>query len=90
MSSLKWRVRRLEDTVPRLIEDRFEWGLFTIIFHLLDHLCHDFEEFCSLEILDVPPYEHFHVLLKRAYRRTFMRRATRMQDTVSAMKKTVS
>lgn len=54
-------------------------------FHLLDHLCGDFQKFRCKQVLDAAPYENFVVVLKRTCRRTFIRSATKTRETTSAM-----
>lgn len=76
MSCLKSRVIELKDRIVRLFEDYWEFGLFMTKFHLLDHVFDDVENFHSIQLLYLAPFEHFQVGLKRAYFRTSMRRVT--------------
>lgn len=70
----------------RLFEDHCKRGFLTMKFHVLDHLCDNLKKFPSIQFLDASPYEHYKVLLERAYCRTSMRRATRIRKTASALK----
>lgn len=45
-------------------------GLFSLKFHLLDHLCDDLEMFKIVAFLDASPFESYNILIKKSYRRT--------------------
>lgn len=55
-------------------------------FRLLDDQNDDLKEFYSIQILNPSPYENLKVVHRRAYHRTCMMRASRMQDSISSMK----
>lgn len=65
-------------------EDRREWGLFTMISSLHDHLRSDLEKFGSIQFLDAAFHGHPNIVLKKAYSRTCKRRTTRMGGKASA------
>ena len=62
-----------------------ENGLFTLKFHLLDHLVEDLRNFGSLDVLSASPYEYYNAVFKRHYRETSKRRATAMEETVNRL-----
>lgn len=55
-------------------------------FHVLHHLCKDLRRFGSVIMLDGSAYEHFNVVLKRAYGKKSMRRENRMRNTSCALR----
>lgn len=79
-------MRELMDTIFHLVQSQGKFGLFTMNFNLLDHQCKALEKFWSVKLLTAAPFVHFDCVLKRAYRRTSMKRATRLQETPSALK----
>lgn len=85
MSSLK-KCKRIEGIVSRLFENRRKCWLFKMKFHLVDHLSDLLEKLHSIKVSDAAPYEHNNVVLKGAYYRIFMSRATRTSDTAYALK----
>lgn len=62
-------------------------GLYTLKFHLLDHLPEDISRFGSLSMLDASPYEHFNTVIKNAYRQTSQRLVTRMDEMINVLEK---
>lgn len=71
VSSPRRRVRDLKDTMVRLFGDHCDSGLFTMKFHILEHLFEDYGEFHKLQFFAVAPYGHFNVVLERSYRRFY-------------------
>ena len=57
-------------------------GLFTLKFHLLDHLPEDLSKYCSLAYLDSSPFEQYNAIIKMHYRKTSKRHATAFQKTI--------
>ena len=78
-------VKNFKRDVVTLFEPHCDSGLFTLKFHLLDHLCTDLRCFGTLAMLDAGPYEHFNHIIKMAYRKTSMRIKTRMDETVDRL-----
>lgn len=78
MLGLNRAVREVKNTVVRLFEAKCECRMFTTKLHLFDHLCNDLQNFGSIQSLDAARYEHFSFVLKRAHRRTSMRRVAEM------------
>lgn len=56
-------MRGLKDLMFGLFEDHCACGLFTIKHHLLDHVCDDLENLCSIELLVAARYDHGSVVL---------------------------
>lgn len=59
-------------------------------FHLLHHLCDEWDKFCSIQVLEAISCEHFNVLLKRHCHRKPVGRVTRIRETASAVKRIVA
>ena len=57
-------------------------GLYTLKFHLLDHLVLDLGRYTSLDFLDAGPYEYYNTRIKQAYRLGSRRKATALEETV--------
>ena len=56
-------------------------GLYTLKFHLLDHLAEDMARYGSLEFLNSGPYEFFNTVVKKHYRDTSKRKKTAIEET---------
>lgn len=76
----------MKDTMVHLFENHCECGLFSIKFHLLDHLCDDLEKFHTIKVFHDAPYEHINVVLRREYRGTYIMKATRIREEASVLK----
>lgn len=85
MSPSKRGVEELKDKMVHLFEYHCECGYFTMKTHL-NHLCDDLGRFRSMQSLDAASYGHSNVVLRRAYRRTYMRGVSRRQEMASALK----
>lgn len=83
------KAERLEGNDALFVQENWDCGLFTMIFHFPDHQCDDLEKYCSIQFLDGTCYENFSVVLRRAYLRNSIRRGTRIQETASALKSIV-
>ena len=60
-------------------------NLFTLKFHLLDHLCNDLARFGDLSLLDASPFEHFNYVIKSFIRMTSMRKSTTIEEAIRIM-----
>lgn len=59
--------------------------MFTLKFHLLDHLVTYLKQFGNMDLLNAAPFEHFDLSIKMAYKTTSKRSVTRMDETVARM-----
>ena len=66
-------------------QDSFPTDLGTLKFHLLDHLPDDLSRFGSTKVLSASPFEHFNLLVKRAYASTSKRLLTRDTETADIL-----
>lgn len=55
----------LNGPIGHVFQDHSESGFFPTIFYLVDPLCDDFENFCSIQLSDVASYEHLNAVLRR-------------------------
>lgn len=76
---------RIEGTVS-LFKKHCKITLFTIKFDLLDHLLEDLDKFGSVKFLCALAFEHFNIFLKRSYRETYIRSASRLNETSFLLK----
>lgn len=60
-------------------------GLYTLRFHLFDHMVKDIHIFGTLYVSDSIPYKHFNVHIKQAYKRISQRRQIRVMEMVGVM-----
>ena len=60
-------------------------GLFTLKFHLLDHLTDDLKRYGSLSFLSAGPYEYFNTIVEKHYRTTSKRTSTALSETIASM-----
>lgn len=84
---LEERVKEFKRELVERFDDHCESGLYTLKFHLLDHMVEDIRKFGTLSVLDGSPFEHFNVHIKQAYRKTSQRRSTRMMETVGVIER---
>ena len=82
---IQMRVSNLKKKVVEIYGPHCENGLFTLKFHLLDHLSEDITNYALLEYVDAGPFEGFNTQIKHSFRRTSMRYGTRLEDTVLNM-----
>lgn len=62
------RIRHLKELRKSTFERHCETVLYTLMFHLLDHVVEDVERFGNLKTLNALPVESFSVYIKLAYR----------------------
>ena len=93
----KPRLERLRKLVQSLKKSSSEFfsrfvdkGLYTLKFHLLDHLPEDIEKYASLSFTDASPFEQYNAVLKQFYRQTSKRIGTALDETVQRMDKASS
>jgi len=79
------RVLQFKEAVIAFFGDYCDKGVFTLKFHLLDHMVDDLRRFGSLSVLDASAYEHFNTDIKSAVRRTSQRNQFRMDETVGVL-----
>ena len=87
---LATKIERFKHQTVKLFEPYVDNGLFTLKFHLLDHLVEDLSKFASLDFLSAGPYEYYNTKIKKSYRKTSKRRATAMEETVKDLGETIS
>ena len=85
LSTLRNMVRNLKEKASSFFSNYVEKGLYTLKFHLLDHLAEDVEKHSSLAYLDAGPYEHYNAVVKQFYRKTSRRHDTALEETVRRM-----
>lgn len=76
-------VRRLKKECKRLFDPYVKKGLYTLKFHLLDHLVEDLGKYGSLDYLNGGPYEYFNAVVKQHYRDTSKRKPTALEETAN-------
>ena len=82
LSTLRDRIRMLKIDMASFYKRFTQTGLFTLKFHLLDHLAEDLSKYCSLAYLDSSPFEQYNAVIKMHYRKTSRRHATAFQETI--------
>jgi len=82
LSTLRDIIRTLKVDMASFYKRFTQNGLFTLKFHLLDHLPEDLSKYCSLAYLDSSPFEQYNAIIKMHYRKTSKRHATAFQETV--------
>lgn len=60
-------------------------GIYSLKFHLLDHIVEYIQTFGNMSILDSTTYEYFSGLIKQSYISTSIRLTTPMAETVNNM-----
>jgi len=85
LSVLRNKVSTLKEKASSFFSKYVERGLYTLKFHLLDHLVDDIEKYSSLAYLDAGPYEHYNAVIKQFYRKTSKRLNTALDETVRRM-----
>lgn len=69
-----------------IFKDNGEYGLLKMRFPFLEHLCEDLTKFRNIFFRDGDTFEVFNVVLNRACRKQSKREASRMKETVEAIK----
>ena len=87
---LSSKIESFKRQTVQLFEPYVDTGLFTLKFHLLDHLVEDLSKFTSLDFLNAGPYEYYNTKIKQSYRKTSKRKATAMDETVKNINETIS
>lgn len=79
-------VKRFVQAFKRVVVNAFSEhcrkGLFTLTFHLLDHMAEDINRFRSAHVLVFSLLDHFNVTIKQLYRTTSLIDGTRTKETV--------
>jgi hypothetical protein len=78
-------IRRLKKECKRVFDPYVNKGLYTLKFHLLDHLVEDIMKYGSLDYLSAGPYEYFNTVVKKHYRATSKRKTTALEETANRM-----
>lgn len=89
MTSLKNRVKALEERLVCLFEDQCEAQSFPMKFRHLHQLCEDADKLGSIRFLEASANEHFDIILRRAYRRISMKRASKNRRISCPLKQVV-
>lgn len=85
ISEFKKKVQYFKVLTIKTFQDFCVSGLFTLKFHLLDHMVEDMERFGSLQVLDASAFEHYNTDIKAAIRRTSQRKSSCMEEAVSIL-----
>ena len=85
MAKLSTTVQEWKKLVVEFFGAYCETGLFTLKFHMLDHMVTDIRKFGTLSVLSASQFEHFNTDIKKAVRQTSQRVSTRMDETVIAI-----
>lgn len=67
LKTLRRDVCLLEPKTLSLVSAALKSRLFTLSFHLLDHLIDEITRICSLSALDVLPFEHYNTSIDAVY-----------------------
>lgn len=79
----------LENSSVMIFETPCESGLVIMRFSFLEHLGAGLANFPNILFLDASSCIHFIDFLKRSYRKTSIKRATRMKETSGTMNSTL-
>lgn len=82
---LRIMVREFKTKIVVLFKDHLEPRLFIMKSHLLEPLCKESAKFQNISLLDAAPYDLFNVFSKSANRKSSVRRAIKMKDSVKAV-----
>lgn len=82
LADIQNKITAFKQNTINLFAPHISSGLFTLKFHLLDHLVEDLTRFAGLDVLSASPYEYYNTRIKYNYRLTSKRRATCMDETV--------
>lgn len=63
-------IEQFRRIVERVFASHYPFGLYTLQFHLLDHLVEDLEKFASISFTDPRPFEHFNILIEQFFKTT--------------------
>ena len=85
LQTLRTLVQSLKKNSNDFFSRFVEKGLYTLKFHLLDHLPEDIEKYASLSFTDASPFEQYNAVLKQFYRQTSKRIGTALDETVKRM-----
>lgn len=83
-------IRRLKMVAKNLFEDLEDFNLFTLKFHMLDHIAEDVSRFGALNFVDASPFEHFNYVIKKFIRMTSMRRGSTLGEAVKVINSSVA
>ena len=83
--SLEQHIALFKQTCKDIFEKHVNRGLFTLKFHLLDHLVEDLRKYGTLDFLDAGPYENYNATIKGFYKLTSKRKQTAFQETINKM-----
>ena len=78
-------IKRLKKECKRVFDPYVQKGLYTLKFHLLDHLVEDLLKYGSLDYLSAGPYEYYNTVVKKHYRGTSKRKTTALEETANRM-----
>ena len=88
LKEIESHVCELKKKAKEVFSPIVQRGLYTLKFHLLDHLVTDLERYTSLDFLDASPYEYYNTHIKKAYRLGSKRKSTALQETVDNLEQT--
>lgn len=82
---VEYMIDHLKKECKKVFGPYVEKGMYTLKFHLLDHLVPDLKRYGSLDVLDGGPYEYFNTVVKLHYRLTSKRKSSALEETVQRM-----
>lgn len=83
--NLEGRVKVLKRVLIETFDERCDSELYTLKYHVLDHMLEGIQNFGTLSFLESILYEHLNVHTKQVYRITSQRTQTRMTETVNVV-----
>ncbi len=84
-SNLQSLIKTFKSKCVNLFSPFVDKGLFSLKFHLLDHLMEDLRKYGNLDFLDAGPYENYNFVIKEFYRMTSKRKKTAFSEVIQKM-----
>ena len=82
VAQLKEDIHNFKQEMVAVYGPHSSHGLYTLKFHLLDHLADDIGKYGNVAVIDASAYEGYNTNIKSSFRQTSRRRETRMSETV--------
>jgi len=86
---LRKKIKKWKDLYKAFFEKYCDEGLFTLKYHLMDHLVDDLEKYTDLSFIASSPYEYFNTWIKNGYRETSKRIDSALEETVKVLDHTI-
>lgn len=83
LGNLERMVKQFRRTLLQTINEHCDSSLYTLKYHVLDHVVEYIQRFGTSSVLHSSPYEHFNVHIDQAYKRNLQRKRTKTIATVS-------